>query len=329
MIIDTHGHYIAPSAVTEVEKHPDRYGIRVERDGDGNPRLGFGGGPLIRPLRPRLRELEERRELLSRRGVDLQVVYTWLDAVGYALPVEQGAAWCRLQNETLAADLEGRDELAGLATVPLQSGARAAEELSHAVERLGLKGAAVASNVEGRYFDVPDLAPFWERAEALGVPVVVHPYNVAGRDRMEAYFLHNLVGNPLDTTLAAATLVLGGVADRHPDLKVVLVHGGGCLPYLIGRLQWGYEQYPQHMGDGIQRPPAEYLTWFYYDTLLYHAPNIRHMVDLVGADRVLMGTDYPFPIGDPDPVGTVEKAALAPEARRKIMQTNPQSLFGL
>ncbi len=329
MIIDTHGHYISPAAIAEIEGHPDRYDIRVEWDEEGNPRLGFGQGPLTRPLRPKLRELKERRGIISRQRVDLQVVYTWLDVVGYSLPAEQGAAWCRLQNETLSADLKGKDWLVGLATVPLQSGERAAEELSYAVERLGLRGAGIASNVSGKNLDDPEFEPFWERAESLGVPVVIHPYNVAGRDRMETYFLHNLIGNPLETTLAAANLIFGGVADRHPVLNVVLVHGGGCLPYLIGRLQWGYERYPQHMGETLKKAPVNYLSWFYYDTLLYHAGNLRHMIDLVGRERVLMGTDYPFPIEDPDPVATVEKLRLSAEVRNMIFETNPKTLFRL
>ncbi|MFQ5912649.1 MAG: amidohydrolase family protein [Nitrospinota bacterium] len=328
-IVDTHGHYVSRSAIAEVEKHPERFGIRVGKDEGGNPRLGFGEGPLTRPLRPKLTELEERRSILSRQRVDLQVVYTWLDVVGYSLPVEQGAAWCRLQNETMAADLKGKDWLVGLATVPLQSGKHAAEELSHAVGKLGLKGASIASNVEGRNLDDAEFAPFWETAEALGAPVAIHPYNVAGRDRMETYLLHNLIGNPLETTLAAASLVFGGIADRHPALRVILVHGGGCLPYVIGRLQWGYERYPAQMGKGLRKAPVHYLSWFYYDTLLYHTANIKHMIQLVGPERVLMGTDYPFPIEDPDPVSTVEKLGLSAVAREMIFEANPKVLFRL
>jgi aminocarboxymuconate-semialdehyde decarboxylase len=329
MIIDTHGHYIAPDAISEIEKHPDRFGIRTEWDKEGNPCLGFGDGPLTRPLRRRLRELEERRELLESRRIDLQLVYTWLDVVGYSLPAVKAAAWCRLQNETLAADIAGKDHLAGLATVPLQSGKRAAKELSYAVERLGLKGAAIASNVDGTNLDDREFDPFWEQAESMGAPVVIHPYNVAGHDRMTSYFLNNLIGNPLDTTLAAASLLFGGVADRHPDLKVVLVHGGGCLPFLIGRLQWGYERYPQIMGDGLKKSPVQYLSWFYYDTLLYHQANINHLIEVVGRERVLMGTDYPFPIEDPDPVATVKKLRLPAEDEAMIFELNPMLLFRL
>jgi aminocarboxymuconate-semialdehyde decarboxylase len=329
MIIDTHGHYISPKAIAEIEKDPEHYGIRVEWDEEGNPRLSFGGGPLTRPLRPKLRELKERQQIMNRQRVDLQVVYTWLDVVGYSLPAEQGAAWCRLQNETMAADLAGKSHVIGLAAVPLQSGKLAAEELSYAVNELDLKGAGIASNVDGRNLDAPDFEPFWGMAESLGAPVVIHPYNVAGHDRMTSYFLNNLVGNPLDTTIAAASLIFGGVADRHPNLRVVLVHGGGCFPYLIGRLQWGYERYPQHMGDGLKKSPVGYLSWFYYDHLLYNTGNIKHLIEMVGLERILLGTDYPFPIEDPDPVTTIEKLRLSPEARQTIFETNPQRLFRL
>jgi aminocarboxymuconate-semialdehyde decarboxylase len=329
MIIDTHAHYISPSAIAEAEKNPEQYGIRVEWNENGEPRLAFGQGPLIRPLRPRLLELEERRQIMARQRVDLQIVYTWLDAVGYSLPPEQGQAWCRVQNETMAADLEGKDYLAGLATVPLQSGGLAAEELSYAVKTLDMKGAGIASNVDGKNLDDPEFAPFWQMAEELGVPVVIHPYNVAGKDRMQSYFLNNLVGNPLDTTIAAASLVFGGIADRHPHLRVVLVHGGGCLPYLIGRLQWGYERYPQHMGNGLKKTPNHYLSWFYYDHLLYNTANIKHMIELVSPERTLLGTDYPFPIEDPEPVNTIEKLRLAANFQEMILESNPKALFRL
>ncbi len=329
MNIDTHGHYIAPDAIEEIKKNRTRYGIRVEEDEEGNPRLGFGDGPLTRPLRPRLRELEERKTIMKAQGVDLQIVYTWLDVVGYSLPVEQCAAWCRLQNETMMADIAGLDYVEGLATVPLVSGPRAADELTHAVENLGMRGAAIASNVDGRTLDNPEFEPFWQRAGELGAVVVIHPYNVAGHDRMTSFFLNNLVGNPLDTTLAAASLIFGGVADRHASIRMVLVHGGGCLPYLIGRLQWGYERYPQLMGDGIRKAPIRYLSWFYYDTLLYHTGNIKHLLNIVGVERVLMGTDYPFPIEDPDPVHTVERIELQENDQRMILESNPTHIFRL
>lgn len=329
MKIDTHGHYISPDAIDEIKKDFSHYGIEVVEDEEENPRLGFGNGQLTRPLRPRLRELQERKSIMADQGVDLQIVYTWLDAVGYSLSVEHCTAWCRLQNETMMADIKDLDYLEGLATIPLGSGKSAVEELTYAVEHLEMRGVAIGSNVDGKTLDNPEFEVFWQRANDLGLVVAIHPYNVAGHDRMTSYFLNNLVGNPLDTTLAAASLIFAGIPDRYPDIRIILVHGGGCLPYLIGRLRWGYERYPQIFEDGLKNSPVSYLSWFYYDTLLYNTDNIRHLLKMVGIKQILMGSDYPFPIEDTDPVGTVEKLDLQESDQSIIFEGNPKSLFRL
>ncbi|MBI3076216.1 MAG: amidohydrolase family protein [Deltaproteobacteria bacterium] len=328
MLIDVHGHFVPPAVLAAVEADPERYGISLERDEQG-PRLRIGGEPPTRPLLPALRELEQRQQRLEAQGIRHQVLFTWLDIAGYSLPAEQGARWSRLQNESLAASLrEHRDpaRFSGLATVPLQDGARAANELEYAVSRLGMKGAVIASNIHGRTLDDPGLEPFWQQAEALGAPVLIHPVYVAGQERMRAYFLSNLVGNPLDTTLAAACLMFGGVIDRHPELQVILVHGGGCLPYVIGRLHWGY-QVSAEARRIARKMPEEYLHWFHYDTLVYKVSLLRYLLQEVGAGRVLMGSDYPFDIGDPEPAKIVRAAGLPPAETDRVLGGNARALF--
>lgn len=330
MLIDMHGHFVPPSLLAEVEAHPGRYGVTLERDEQG-PRLRIGQEPPTRPLLPALRKLEGREQRLEAQGIQHQVVFTWLDIVGYSLPAEQGARWSRLQNEGLAASIrEHRDptRFSGLATVPLQDGAWAADELEYAVGRLKLKGAVIASNVYGKTLDDPGLEPFWRKAEVLRVPVLIHPVYVAGQERMRAFFLNNLVGNPLDTTLAAACLMFGGVIDRHPDLQVILVHGGGCLPYVIGRLHWGYQVSPEARRIA-RKTPEEYLHWFHYDTLVYRVSILRYLLQEVGAGRVMMGSDYPFDIGDPEPAKIVRAAGLPPAETDLVLGGNAQTLFRL
>jgi aminocarboxymuconate-semialdehyde decarboxylase len=252
-----------------------------------------------------------------------------MDAVGYALPAESGARWSRLYNESLAeaiAEPAVRGRFSGLATVPLQDGARAADELAHAVQTLGLRGAQIGTNVMGRGLDEAGLDPFWKAASELRVPVVLHPWHVAGEERMHRHGMIRLVGYPADTTLAAGALIFGGIADRFPELRIVLVHAGGFYPYHAGRLQRAHALLAE------PRPATsalDALRWFRYDTITHMPQALGYLVGLVGADRVVLGSDAPFDVRDPEPVATVRAAGLTPADEDAILERNAQALFGV
>ena len=161
------------------------------------------------------------------------------------------------------------------------------------------------------------------------MPVVLHPYAVAGAERMQRYWMANLVGNPLDTAIAATSLIFGGVLDRFPELEVVLVHGGGSLPFQIGRLERGFAVRQETKVHGVTRPPLDYVRRFHYDTVLFFPPAVRYLVETVGADRVVLGSDYPFDLGDPRPTEVVEHAGLEPRAVDQILVDNGARLLGL
>jgi aminocarboxymuconate-semialdehyde decarboxylase len=185
----------------------------------------------------------------------------------------------------------------------------------------------ILSNVDGRDLDAPQLIPFFKAVEALDVPIFIHPSKVAGVDRMKKYYLDNLVGIPLDTTLAAAHLVFGGVLEKCPNVKFCLSHGGGYVPYQRGRWEHGYEVRPEGKAV-IQKLPSHYIPLLYFDTITHFLPALEYLVSSVGADRVVMGTDYPYDMGDATPVATVKSLKkVSAEDKKKILGGNAQRLF--
>ena len=327
MIVDVHIHFLSPHALEAARKAPDRYGVRVLEG--PRPRLVVGTEPETRPLLEPLYTLDRHLAFLGAQGIDAAIFGPLMDVAGYSLAPEAGAAWSRLQNEALAASLaEVGGGHRGLAAVPLQDPKLAAAELRHAVGQLGLRGAMVDPNALGRPLGDRDFDPFWGAAAELGVPVVLHPFLLEAVERFGRHYLHNLVGYPFETTLAAASLILGGTLDRFGALDVVLVHGGGFLPYHIGRFDRGHAGREEVRADGAQRPSG-YLRRFHYDTLVQLPRALAYLVDVVGADRVLLGSDHPFWMGDPQPLAIVSEAGLPAESQRSILGDNAARLFKL
>jgi aminocarboxymuconate-semialdehyde decarboxylase len=327
VIVDVHVHYVSPVAFDTVRRRPDSYGVRL-LPGDG-VRLHVGDEPPTRPLLAALYTLDLHAKFFAAQGIDTAVFGPLMDIAGYSLPIAQGAAWSRLQNEALAAALrEAPGAHRGLATVPLQDPATAAAELSFAVRELGLRGAMVDPNALGRPLGDGAFDPFWKAAADLAAPVVLHPFLLEAVERFGRHYLHNLVGYPFETTLAAASLILGGTLDRFPGLAVVLVHGGGFLPYHIGRFDRAHETRPEaRVNDAAL--PSRYLRRFLYDTLVQRPEALRYLVQLVGHDRVMLGSDHPFWMGDPDPLRVVRDADLDPATRAAIFGENAAHLFHL
>ena len=324
MIVDVHVHYIA-SAVFESLRRGAGPGVRL-LPGDG-VRLQVGDEAPTRPLLPALHTLDLHTKFFAERGIDRAVFGPLMDVAGYSLPPAQGAAWSRLQNEALAATLAGLSGgHRGLATVPLQDPALAAAELTVAVRDLGLRGAMIDPNALGRPLGDAAFDPFWKAAADLAAPIVLHPFLLEAVERFGRHYLHNLVGYPFETTLAAASLIMGGTLDRFPALDVVLVHGGGFLPYHIGRFDRAHQTRPEVRADGAAMPSG-YLRRFHYDTLVQRPEALGYLVRTVGHDRVVLGSDHPFWMGDPDPCRVVRDARLATDAKAAILGDNAARLF--
>ncbi len=299
VVVDVHVHFLSPHALEAARRSP-ALGVRV-LDGE-NPRLAVGGEAPTRPLLPALYTMERHLAFFAEQGIDGAVFGPLMDVAGYSMPPAQAAAWSRAQNEGLAATIaETGGAHSGLAALPLQDPVLAGAELSHAVRSLGLRGAMVDPNALGRPLGDRAFDPLWRAAADLGAPVMLHPFLLEAVERFGRHYLHNLVGYPFETTLAASSLILGGALDRFPGLDIVLVHGGGLLPYHIGRLDRGHTARPEARADGAALPSG-YLRRFHYDTLTQFAPALAYLVQTVGADRVLLGSDHPFWLGDPEPL---------------------------
>ncbi|MGZ0188863.1 MAG: amidohydrolase family protein [Alphaproteobacteria bacterium] len=329
MIIDCHAHY-APEAMfkklgQEIAKFPS-----VELlESDGKYRLSFKGRKPTRPVMPRLRETDQRYEWMDRERLELQVVGGWLDAFGYELPAEEGEAWSRFTNDVLLEACQAEKRLFPLATVPLQNGDRAARVLEDAMAA-GAKGVMIGTQPEGVGFggvaglDDAQLAPFWAAASDLGAAVFIHPEYDTIDQRVTAYDMVNAVARINDLTTGVARLVYGGVLSKNPGAKVVVATGGAALPYALGRMMRHHELHPDDMAD-----PAEEFKRLYFDTIVFEPETLNFLAAKVGVDKIMLGSDWPFPIGDFAPRKVVEAADLSDADRQAIMGGNAARIFGL
>lgn len=315
--IDVHAHMIALGGPETEEKFRSIMPY-VSKDAESRETISVKGQPayllpeiLYRPEK-RIAEMDQAR-------VDMQALSTMAPLMGYDLDPEMGLGYSRIQNDAIARVVRAHPgRFVGLATVPMQDPRAAAGELARAIGELGMKGVEIATEVNGRNLDWPELWPFWARAEELGAFILVHPGAPPGAAQMGDYALHNLVGYPFVTSLAAASLIFGGVLHDFPRLKLCFAHGGGFVPYQRGRLEHGYKVKPE-CRKKIPKPPGEYLKLLYFDTITHYLPALEYLVRTAGVERVLLGTDYPFDVADADPVGTVDSlASLSLEEKGKI-----------
>lgn len=296
MKIDFHTHFIPHQFIEQVRQGQALGNVSIQLR-EGQEWLIHQEGYRY-PAMPELWELEAKLRLMDRLGLDKAVLSLQPALFFYWLEAGPVAEFCQQTNEALAelvAQSGGR--LYGMATVPLQDPAAAARELRRAVLELGLRGVQIGTRMEQIPLDDPHFDPFFAAAADLQVPVLLHPYRVGTRPEWADFYLANLVGNPLETCLAASRLILSGWLDRHPRLTLILAHGGGFLPYQIGRLDHGFRvraETKQHFSS----PPSSYLRRFYYDTITHATVPLKFLVKLVGADRVVLGTDIPFDMAD-------------------------------
>jgi aminocarboxymuconate-semialdehyde decarboxylase len=222
------------------------------------------------------------------------------------------------------------DRFLAMATAPLQAPRLAAEELRYARDELGMVGVEIATTVAGVDLVSAQLDPFWSVAADLELLVLLHPMEPLPGIDLRKHFLHNIVGRPAETTIAIARMMMAGVFERHPGLRVCVVHGGGFLPYQIGRMQQGWQSMPGVADVDLSTPPMEVLRQLYFDTILHNPMALRYLIDLVGSDRIVLGSDYPFEAGDLDPLTTVDSVPDLTEAERlAIVSGTARTLLGV
>jgi aminocarboxymuconate-semialdehyde decarboxylase len=327
MIVDVHAHVPVPAAEALVAGTDGlAREAAAERAAHSAHSLEVNQAQLAR-LFPVMGDVTHRLKNMDAMGVDVQLVgpmpmhHYWADpglAERYARTVNEGvAAHCALAPQRLT----------GLGTVPLQHPDLAVVELRRAVGE-GLKGVSVSTDVAGRELAAPAHEPFWAAAAELGALVFIHPWGCTLGPRLAAHYLGNTVGQPVETTVALSHLIFSGVLDRHPGSTLLAAHGGGYLPYYIGRSDHAWEVRPD--ARGCAEPPSAYLRRIWFDALV-HAPSVlEQLVAVAGADRVMLGTDYPFDMGVTDPLEQIEAAAgLSAADRSSIAGANAASLLGL
>jgi len=285
---------------------------------------------IVAGIRDALRDPEKKIRDMDEKKIGVYVLSSTPFAFFYEVEEELAVELARFQNDRLSEMVKRYpDRFAAMATLPLQVPKEALKELERAVGKLGLRGVEIGSHVGHRELGDEAFWPIYKTLEHLNVPIFVHPHHVAGMERLEDFYLSNLIGNPLDTTLAAAQLIFNGVLEKFPGLKIILAHGGGQFPYIIGRMEHGYQVRPE-CKEKVHRSPMAFFKNFYFDIITHNPDALRHLINIAGSDHVLLGSDYPYDMGDPDPVQTVSQLpGIKEEDRRRILRENAVTLFGL
>ncbi len=328
--IDVHAHFVPPKALEALSARGVELGISLVDKGAGARCCRFDDGLEVRPFLPGLLDLDGRLAEMDGQRVARQVLSVWTDIFGYGLDAGRCDTWHRILNDGIAELCAARPErFSWMASAPLNDAAAAARELERCAAN-GAVGVIVTANVDGRNLGEVSLEEFWSACEALDIPVFVHPSLPQPLPRAERFSLNQTCAYTMDTTLAVGSMILGGTLDRFPRLRLLLAHGGGNLLYLIGRFDRMHDAADRNAtGDRAAHPPSAYVRRFLYDSIVHSRDALRFLREMAGIDRILLGGDAPFPPGDPDPLGSLEKAGLDDDAIERIAVTNPTREYRL
>lgn len=326
MKIDLHNHVVPPTIVDAIAANPARYGTKFElKDGK---RYFSVHGPLAE-LRPEFYDVAAKVEWLDRARLDVAVISVGPPIFFYALSPEVGLEAARLANDGIARMVAQRPQrLRGMAHLPMQDPDAAVTELERITREYGFKGVEIGTSIEGAPLAHPKFRKVLRAIEQQGCFIFAHPYQCLAAGGMEDYYLSNFVGFPLDTTLMVSHLMFSGALDELKALRILLAHGGGYVPYQIGRFAHGHRVRPEPKKE-TQTSPRDLLRRFYFDALTHDAQAARHLINMVGADRVVIGTDHPFDMGADDPVGSIDAIpGLTSREREQVYGLTARSLLG-
>jgi len=327
MNIDIHAHFVPADSLKVASEIGKRHGMKLDKNERGREIVSRDGKPYLTQLKAEFSDLDLRLSIMDSQGVDIQALSPASTYFFYWMAGEESLEYAQWLNDRLAeAVAKHPKRLVALGSVPMQDSAKAVGELERAMGKLGLRGVEIASNINGRYFDDPAFNPFWEAAQALDALIFVHPNQVVGADRMKEFNLANLIGNPTDTSLAIAKLIFSGALERYPRLKLLLAHAGGFLPYTWGRLDRGYRIQDSETAK-ISKPPGEYLKLLNFDTITHSTMALEYLVANFGADHVVLGSDYPYDMGDPEPVASLGAARIDRADLEQIASANACKLL--
>jgi aminocarboxymuconate-semialdehyde decarboxylase len=323
--IDIHAHFVPEEYLRFIEAEGEPHGLRL-RSGSNGPMIVVGQA-LIGPITTHYHDLALRLKAMNAQKVAVHAL-SLMPPMVYWADGALGNRLAQLVNDAMAeANYAYRERFVFLATLPMQDPEASVAEVARAVTKLGCRGIYLGTNVRGKELSDPSFLPVFEQIHALGAPIFLHPLNVIGAQRLTSYYLHNLLGNPFDTAVAAANLIFSGLLDRFPKLTICLPHAGGAFPYLIGRLNHGWKV--RQECRALKKPPASYLRRFTYDTISHAPEALRYLINLVGADRVMLGSDYCFDMGYERPVKVVNALKLSHNDQEKILGGNAARLLRL
>jgi aminocarboxymuconate-semialdehyde decarboxylase len=326
--IDIHSHVAIAPAAALVKPYLDPANIPLTHFADASTKAL--NQKQEEDIRVRITTHDERLAEMDAMGIDMQLILPTPNQCTYAIPIEIGVRAARMINEGLAEYVAKRpDRFVALGTVPLSDGTEAAKELERAMATLGMKGAEILTNVAGRELSDPEFSAFWRKAEELGALIIIHPNGFTEGRRLSRFYFSNIIGNPLDTTIALHYLIFDGVLERHPNLKILAVHGGGYLPAYSGRIDHAWGARSDAHGN-LTHSPTSYLKKIYVDTVVFSPHQLAELVRLFGTDHVVMGTDYPFDMAEFDPIGHLASVdGLDDLAFAAIAGGNARRLLGL
>ena len=310
--LDVHTHVLPPEL-------PRWSPMRLERVDECSARLLREDGTLFREIRSNCWDPATRLKECEESGVGVQVLSTVPVLFAYRLPSPRGDDLARLLNDHVAALCRERPRrFIGLGTLPMQSPDRAVRELDRCLGELGLAGVEIGSHVNDWNLSDPVLFPVFSRAEELGAAVFVHPWDMMGESRMPRYWLPWLVGMPAEVSLAICSVIFGGVLERLPRLRIAFAHGGGAFPGTLGRIEHGFHARPDLVAVDNPHPPSRYLKRIYVDSLVHDERALRYVLEVFGPDRVALGSDYPFPLGEERPGSLIDSLNLPPDVRERL-----------
>jgi aminocarboxymuconate-semialdehyde decarboxylase len=326
--VDVHSHIAVPEAAAYAQPHLDLSSIAMVKF--SNPETKSINQRQDADRKVAMIDIDDRIKVLDAMRIDFQVVAPPPFQCYYSMPQEHAAVASRMVNDGIAAYVEKRpDRFAGLGTVTMQDSDEACRELDRCMGELGLKGVQILTNVNGNELSDAAYRPFWRKAEELGALVVIHPNGFTEGRRFQDHYFSNVIGNPLETTIALHQLVFGGVLEELPELKILAVHGGGYLPAYSGRIDhaWGARQDSR---SGLPKPPSEYLRKVYFDSVVFTPHQLEYLVDVYGADKIVMGTDYPYDMAEYDPVGHILGAkGLSRDEMSKVAGLTALKMLGM
>ena len=331
--VDIHHHYVPEQIIGEAKGHGKALGIEISKDQD-ETRFSFNGGPSY-PLLQGLTVVEPRLEMMQKGKIGLAALDPSTQLLGYDLEGDKAESWCLIYNECVKEFLKKYpDRFTAMAAVPIQEPVRAAKVLEHAVTRLGFSGAYIATNVNHRYYDSHEFDPFWAKAQDLDVLVFMHPDNPAGTELMGSFGIRLVCGNPADTTLSLGLLIYSGVFDRFPRLKICACHGGGFFPYHVNRFDREFVTGQQAIrrAGRANRPqcaslPSAYLKNLYFDSLVYDVETLDFLRRKVGAEHLMLGTDFPYILGDWQGAEKIEALPCPEIEKQAILEGNARALL--